>query len=793
MTESVLEILEFYRIKDYLADLTTSVLGRERVEQIAPFFKQAEIELALQEVSELKDLLDYDQSLPISGIVDIRNQLRKSEIAGNFISQSELVDVAETLAVVRRLADYFSSRYEHCPTLKRITDGLEPQQHIEAEISRCIDPDTREVKDNASPALAKLRREIDSVQEQARKKLDAIIRKLTGQNVLQDDVIAYRGGRFVLVVKEEQRRKVKGLVHDRSASGASLFVEPLESLELNNRARELRLREEKEIERILIGLTDLVRESLPEMRRNVEMLAELDCIYAKARLSQELDAIKPHLNTEGKLVLAQARHPLLLLMNRKGQEVVPLDVELDESFRTLVITGPNAGGKTVALKTMGLLTIMTQCGLHIPALPHSNIAIINSLFVDIGDQQSIESNLSTFSSHIAKIRDICENANSKSMVLVDEIGSGTDPEEGASLAMSVLDHLTAIGCITVVTTHQGALKAYAFHTDRVENGSMEFDAATLQPTYRFRVGIPGSSYAFEIARRLGLPEDIIERSRMLVGKQKNKLEDLIVELEKKIQKYTHLTREVDLKETELRGLTKLYRERSEALIKDERRLKKQAIEESEEILRRANAAVENAIREIRERKAEREAIKKSKALLQAERIEVERQKQEIEDQLNEDVSHEVPAGPISMGDRVRWQKTNSVATVLSEADKSEKVLLQAEGVRAWVPIKELVKLDDRPKPPRGGVLVKIEERSGSVNEIDLRGLRVEEAQEKVDKFLDETALSGLHEVRVIHGKGTGRLRTAIGQFLSSHPRVRSTHLGNWNEGDTGVTIVELME
>ena len=790
MTDS-LEILEFDRVKEQLADLTTCVLGRERVEQITPLFDQTAIEQALQEVSEFRDLLDYDQILPISGIVDIRSQLRKAELAGNFISPSELVEIAETLAVVRRLAKYLSSRLENCPALKSIATGLVPQKHIEAEISRCIDADTCEVNDKASPALTKIRREINSVQEQARKKLEAIVGSLSAQSVLQEDVIAFRGGRLVLVVKEEQRRKVKGLVHDRSASGASLFIEPLETLELNNRARELRIDEEKEIERILLSLTELLRESLPEMRQNVETLSELDCLYAKARLSQELDAVQPHLNVEGKLLLAQARHPLLLLLNRAEQKVVPLDVEFGESFRTLVITGPNAGGKTVALKTIGLLTVMTQCGLHIPALPHSNIAVVNSLFVDIGDQQSIESNLSTFSSHMANIRDICENASSESLVLVDEIGSGTDPEEGASLAMSVLERLTSIGSMTVVTTHQGALKAFAFRTEGVENGSMEFDVETLQPTYRFRVGIPGSSYAFEIAQRLGLPQEIIQRSRELVGEQKNKLEDLIVELETKIQKYTHLAREADLKETELRGLTKLYRERAEALRKDERKLKKQAIEESEEILRRANAAVENAIREIRERKAEREAIKKSKALLQAERAEIKRQKEEIED-LPAEYS-DVVGGPISIGDRVRWQKSNATATVLSKVDKLGKVLLQAEGVRVWVPTGELVKIDSEPQKRRGGVLVHVEKRSGSVTEVDLRGLRAEEAREKVDKFLDEAAMAGLREVRVIHGKGTGRLRTAISQFLNGHPYVRSTHLGNWNEGDTGVTIVELKE
>ena len=794
MTESVFEILEFNRITDHLADLTTSVLGRERVEKITPLYGQAKIEQALQEVSELRDLLDYDQPLPIFGIVDIRKHLHKAALVGTFLSPLELVQVSETLAVVRRLVKYFSSRSENCPAVHRIIVGLLPQKQIENEISRCIYLESREVKDSASPTLAKLRREINRVHEQARHKLNSIVRNLSSRNILQEDVIAFRGGRFVLVVKEEHRRKVKGFVHDRSGSGASLFIEPLETLELNNRARELRIQEEKEIERILVSLTDLLRQVLTAMHHNIEALSELDFLYAKARLSQELNAVKPQINSEGKLLLAQARHPLLLIMSGSDpKKVVPLDVELGESFQTLVITGPNAGGKTVALKTIGLLTIMTQCGLHIPVLPHSNIAMMKHIFVDIGDLQSIESSLSTFSSHMAKIHDICKNADPNSLVLVDEIGSGTDPEEGAALAMSVLEHLTQIGCITVVTTHQGALKAFAFRAEGVENGSMEFDVETLQPTYRFRTGIPGSSYAFEIARRLGLPQDIIQRSRELVGEHKNKLEDLLVELETKIQKYTQLTREVDLKETELRGLTKLYKERTEAIKKDERKLKKQAIEESEEILRSANAAVENAIREIREREAEREAIKKSKALLHAEQAKIEHQKQEIEDQLEETISPKAIGTSISVGDRVRWQKTNSIATVLSEVDKLGKVLLQAEGVRVRVLVNELDKIGKETKQRRGGVSIKVETRTGSAVEVDLRGLRAEEAQDKVEKFLDDAALNGLGEVRIIHGKGTGRLRAVIGKFLNNHPCVRSTHLGNWNEGDTGVTIVELKE
>ncbi len=425
----------------------------------------------------------------------------------------------QTLGTARRLHLYFASRREKTPHLNVIAARIQPREALEKEIRRCIDENTLLVKDDASPELASLRKQLSRAQNHARQKMEAMLRSLAGQGVLQENLITVRNGRLVLMVKEEYKRKVRGLVLDQSASGSSLFVEPLESLEDNNRIRELQAEEAREVERILRRIADELRAALPALELNIELLAQLDLLYAQGAFSRRLGAHAPELVNEALLDIAGGRHPLLVL--RMGEkETVPLDIALGEKYHTLIISGPNAGGKTVALKTVGLLTIMARCGLHIPALPHSRIGAINQVFASIGDQQSIDNDLSTFSSHLASLKAISSSANAGSLVLIDEIGAGTDPEEGSALAMSILERLTQSRALSLVTTHQSALKAFAYRTEGVENGSMAFDVETLKPTYQFRAGIPGSSYAFEIAGRMGLSDELISRAQELVERKR---------------------------------------------------------------------------------------------------------------------------------------------------------------------------------------------------------------------------------------------------------------------------------
>ncbi len=781
----VLQTLEFDHIRERLSTFAASPLGEELAGLVHPINDITFLEETLTQTTELRNLVDFDQPIPIDGISDIRPSLKKTKIAGSILSAVELSRVAETLAVARRLHKYFSSRKEKIITLNKLTTQLVPAKEVENEIARCIDAVSGEVKDNASPALARIRKQLSHAQVSARRKIESLLKSFSGRGMLQENVISVREGRLVLMVKEEFKRKVSGLVHDRSSSGSSLFIEPLETLEDNNRIRELLAEEQKEIQVILLSLTDLIREHLDKIALNIDVLARLDLLYAKAGFSKALNATQPELVDKYIISIQQGRHPLLLL-RMEEKNVVPLDLELGSDFRTCIISGPNAGGKTVALKTIGLLTIMVQSGLHIPALPHSKFGKIDKVFASIGDQQSIENDLSTFSSHLEDLKNISENATSQSLVLIDEIGSGTDPDEGTALAMALLERLTIQKCLTVVTTHQSALKAFAFQTDKVENASMEFDVRTLQPTYHFRVGVPGSSYAFEIAQRMGLPNDLNERARELVGSQKDKLEGLIIELENRVQHLKELEQKANIKETELRGLAKLYREMKDELDKNEKKIKRDAVHEAERIISDANASVERTIREIKESNAAQEKIKEARRNIDRERKKIQILKKEVEQ-----AELVTQATPIVKGDYVRWEKAGTKGQVVSEEDKRGRVYLQANGAKVRVPIVELKKMSSPPKPTQRVVLVKTDHHQIQSNELDLRGLRAEEAQEQVDHFLDEAILAGFQQVHVIHGKGTGRLRSQIGDFLRRHPQVQSTRLGQWNEGDSGVTVVEL--
>jgi DNA mismatch repair protein MutS2 len=661
-----------------------------------------------------------------------------------------------------------------------------PLKELENSIAKCIDTAALDVKSNATPELSSIRKSIERAQVSARKKMEAMLKSYGDQGLLQENVISVRGGRLVLVVKDEHRRKVKGLVHDQSATGSSYFIEPLSVVDDNNRVRELYSEEAKEIERILRMLTDQIREQNETIEKNLAVFAELDFIYAKARLSKALNATKPELVEQPVLSIFKARHPLLLL--RMGEKaVIPMDVSLGENIHTLIISGPNAGGKTVALKTVGLVALMTSCGLHIPAQPHSRVSLLPQIFANIGDQQSLENDLSTFSSHLQDLKEIAEKSDDRTLVLVDEIASGTDPEEGTALAIALMERLTERRTLSIVTTHQSPLKAFAFSTDGVENASLEFDVNSLLPTYFFRTGVPGSSYAFEIAQRMGLPKEMTERARQLVGSHKNKLEGLLLELEERTQNYKELQREASIKETEYKGLLKLYQERNEALKKETNAIKRQALQDAEALIKESNAKVEQAIREIRESNARKENVKAARENLQQQKEKIERVKKEIP------AEHVAPVDsePVENGDFVTWQTTGGTGQVISDVDKKGRVMVQFDGgMKASVPMNELIK-NTKKRKTRGRVRFNVESEKRYTNELDIRGMLGEDAVNELEHFLDEAMLAGFGEVQVIHGKGTGKLRKHVSQYLQRHPQVIAFRLGYWNEGDSGVTVVEL--
>ncbi len=790
MITNLFATLEFDKILDHVTQFSVSPLGKTLILQIQPLSDVNLVKQHLGEVSELRDILDFDDPFPIGGLQDITHELKKSHVTGNFLLPEELGRVVQTLEVARKINFYFQDRTEKYPRLSQVSKHIHAFKSIEKEITRCVDTSSFEIYDNASPNLHRIRRSIATLEQQIRKKMETMMSSLARKGYLQESLLSVREGRLVLMIKDEYKNRVQGLIHDQSSTGSTLFIEPIETLGLNNQIRAMKIEERREIEAILKHLTGMIREQLPAIQETVNALANIDFIYAKARFSQEINGSEPSINQTNRLDIVKGKHPLLVLRHDAARPVIPLDVRIGENFSTLVISGPNAGGKTVTLKTIGLLCLMANSGLHIPADPTSDIVIFNNIFAGIGDQQSIENDLSTFSSHVARLRDIVERVTASDLVLIDEIGSGTDPDEGAALAVAILEKLTTIACITVVSTHLGALKIFAHETPAVENGSMEFNRETLQPTYHFRLGIPGSSYASEIAKRWGLPDEIILRARELVGSKKNRFENLLEDLESRLQKYRSLSEAASIKQTELDGLLKLYRQKYDEISSNEKKLKKQAIEESDQIVQQANKAIEQAIKKIREEQASREAIKTAHELINQEKQKIRQERKHIEKTPIETPLPRKSIEKATIGAEVFWADYQLNGTILSEPDAEGRVLIQTDGMKVKVPVKDLSSASHK-KEKTSFADVKVTYEKLQSNELDLRGFRVDEALIEVDKFLDEAILSGLNEVYIIHGKGTGALMKAIHEFLDRHRRVKSKGFPKWNLGDTGMTVVEL--
>jgi len=787
-----IQLLEFDKILEPIAASALSPISAEEIYALRPLSGRQQIQQRLDELTEMRAVIDYDEHLPLSNMADLRPALQQLRLAGRALEIRQLIELAQFLGCARRVRGYLTARREKYPLLSAIAQPVTPMQDLETAIENAISFTDGSVKDSASPTLARLRKEIRRAMTETRERLQGMLKKLAARDMLQEEVITMREGRLVLMLKDEYRHRVPGLVHDESASGRTLFVEPMESVEMNNRVRQLQSAEREEIERILLELSNRLRLNLAGLQTNLTRLVQIDVIHAKAQFSRQLDCYAPQLDLHGQLKLVKARHPVLLLTadRRKGRDsVVPLDLELGGETVTLILTGPNAGGKTVTLKTIGLLALMTNCGLHIPGQPDTQMPLFSRLFVDIGDRQSIEDDLSTFTSHMARVVEILQQAQAGDLVLMDEIGSGTDPEAGAALAMAILQELTQRRCTTIVTTHHGALKTFAHETSGAANGSMAFDGETLRPTYQFRPGVPGASYAFEIAERLGLQKEVIAAASQWVGQEKGNIENLLAELDHKLIEQRETAEKLKREETRFTALAKLYEERTATLKAQERELKQKALAESEAILQRANAAVEKAVRDIREQAASREAIQHAKKELLAVQTEIVQEKRQI---VKEPPAPEKPLQEVRPGMKVNWRKQNTIATVLEAPDASRRVLIEVGTLRARVPLSEL-QSHDAPTPQKLEALARLTsfETPATLPEIDLRGSRVDEALAIVDKFLDEALLAGWNEVRLIHGKGTGALRQNIWNFLKKHPQILRFHEAAMGEGDYGVTVVKL--
>ena len=792
-----LQVLEYEKIKEIIADFTLSPLGGERALTAAPVDDRALIERWLDETMEMVCALESGDLPSMSGIRDIRDHLTSAGYEGAILPAQALLEVARLLDCAVRLKTHFDAKgNDGYQRLRSLAEGITPVEEVAKEIGEKILPEG-EIRDEASRTLASIRKRIISTERLLEERINQCITLFSRENMLQITQATIRNNRPVLPVKSNFKKTVKGIIHDRSASGETVYIEPLAIVDVNNRIGELRLEEKKEIEKILKILTAMIRERLEDIRRDVSILQDFDYLYGKAKLSIRLRCSRPELSNSGDFHLHSARHPLLEIYiatghggkdDRSPESVVPLDITLGDKFDALVITGPNTGGKTVALKTVGILHLMVQSGIPIPADEGSRLGIFEDIFADIGDEQSLESNLSTFSSHIANIITILSMAGSRSLVLLDELGVGTDPEEGIALSIEVIRHLLENDVKILSTTHFGAIKAFAQKHPRIENASMEFDPEKLQPTYRLRIGIPGSSYGIMISSKLGMPEEITRKAISSLGTDNLRTDRLIQRLEKKIREEEEVVISLEREKSMIEKMKADYRHRFDEVEKRERALKKRASKEVLEIVDAYRKKLEHVVAEIRKSGAERESIKSA-------RNTILRVREEVEKQL-------APDAEIVADEEIYWPMEGEV--VLVESLKSRGVVNRIDRnagvIQVQINNKKIDVAAGSIRPLSGEeagkipvrVMVHYDTPETISPEIDLRGSRVDEITTSLDRYIDQALLSGLSSVRIIHGKGSGRLREKVRELLRKDSRVTDFRLGEWNEGGDGVTIVTLI-
>ncbi|GIV16868.1 MAG: endonuclease MutS2 [Armatimonadota bacterium] len=772
MNTHTLKVLEYDAIRQKLAAHCATPMGAERARQVSPSTDIDLIRLRLQQTSEARRLIDLAEEMSLRGAQDVRSAVSLAR-AGGVLTPEVLLSIADTLETARRLRVFLLAREEQCPALCVLARQLEPLPDVVSEIRRCLREDAT-VDDSASAELTRIRQRLRHLHSRITERLQATLNSARIRNMLQEPVITMRGDRYCLPVKAEYRVQFGGIVHDVSASGATLFMEPQEVVDLGNQIREAQIAEQNEVERILAELSALVGKQCDALLLTCDALGELDFINARALLSAEWDAVEPALNTQGKIRLRKARHPLL------KPPVVPIDVELGERFRILLITGPNTGGKTVTLKTVGLLTLMMQSGLHVPADSGTETAVFEKVFADIGDEQSIEQSLSTFSGHITNIAGTLPHCDERTLVLLDELGAGTDPAEGAALAQAILDYLLARRSRVMATTHYGELKSYAYARQGVQNASVEFDIQTLRPTYHLRIGTPGSSHAIVIAQRLGLPQSVIETARARLAGRETEAASIMRRLEEEQRALEQDRFTVDRERQEVENLRTQLQQRLEKLEEERQRLREQVAQEVQERLQQILQQAEEAYRRLREQPRENRQAQEAR-----------QQVRQAAEQMKRLLTSPAPApvrAEIREGDIVRVTTLNVTGTVLQMTEK--EAVVQAGAIRVTVPREALRRVEEKPTArPVVSVPVNLARTASISPEIMLRMQRVEEALANLERYLDEAYAAGLEQVRVIHGKGTGTLRQAVREYLRTHPLVASYRSAEPAEGGDGVTVV----
>lgn len=781
-------VLEYIKILNKLSDYTNSEEVKKRIHALTPYKDLNDAKAAQKETSESVSALLKLGSPPVSlAVPNITASVKRSEIGG-ILNTKDLLSVSRVLYAARRMKSYLTELPENFEVLNRIASGLVNIKSLEENINSAILSET-EIADDASGELLSIRRRMRTLNSKIKDSLNSMIHSSHYQKYLQDALVTMRSDRYVIPVRSEYRNEIPGIVHDTSSSGATLFIEPMNVVNANNEIRDLSNREEQEIEKILISLTALVSEQAGIIASDYELLADLDFIFCKGKLSLDYNGSEPLLNNEGIIELKRARHPLI-----SPEAVVANDIYLGENFDTLVITGPNTGGKTVTLKTIGLFSLMAAAGLHLPVCDGSRAAIFSKVFADIGDEQSIEQSLSTFSSHMVNIVSILQNTDSNTLALFDELGAGTDPTEGAALAISILEHLKFCNVKTVATTHYSELKLFALSTERVENASCEFDIDSLRPTYKLLIGMPGKSNAFSISRRLGLDELILDRANELLSEEDIKFEDVITDLEQNRAKAQsekeyaeRMRREITVLKSQLENERIKIKENKARILEDARREAKilimDAKDEANEIIRDLEHMRIHGEKNISEK------ISKSRERLKNKEESIDSQMQKVQKPRK---AHREPPKNLKAGDTVKIISMDQEASIIKPPGKDGMARVEAGIFKMDVHVSNLALLKEPSAPQKGRTVNMVSSKTKNVSaQVDVRGQTLDEALMNVDKFLDDSCLAGTGTITIIHGKGTGVLRKGIQDMLKRHKYVKSYRNGTFGEGEMGVTIVEL--
>ena len=788
MQNRTLKNLEYNKIISLLSSNCVTYIGKEIAEKLLPSNDIETVQMLQTETKEAYSFSLRKNSVPLSPIANLENIINKLNVGGG-LNIEELLTIATTLKISREIKEYYKNDdIDGIEILNNYFEAIYTNRNLESEIFRCIKTDT-ELDDYASPMLHKIRKQIHDAENKIKDKLNNLIHSSSTSKYLQDAVVTFRNGRYVIPVKQEYKNEINGLVHDSSASGSTIFIEPTSIFNINNEIKELQLKEKTEIERILALLSQMVSPITNELQENTILIGKIDFAFAKAKLAFDMDAFMPKLNDRGYINLKKAKHPLL-----NPKTVVPIDVWLGDKFNCLVITGPNTGGKTVTLKTVGLLTLMTEAGLHIPASESSEISVFDNVYTDIGDEQSIEQSLSTFSAHMTNIVNITDNITKKDLVLIDELGSGTDPVEGSALARAILSYLHDFDCRTIATTHYSELKTFAMQKNGMENACCEFDFEKLTPTYKLLIGVPGRSNAFLISKKLGLSDKILVDASAYISEENVKFEDILTNIEqdkKAIKEQKELSDKMlyeakTIKETAQKTKDDILQKKADILAK--------AKIEARDILLNAEEEANQIIKDLIE-------IKTTSSKDQYKKAEENRQKikksiSEIQKDLlapKESTSNSLKVSEILKGMEVYVPTIDQNVTVVSLPDKNGNVVVQSGLIKLTMHISNIEKpkrnLTNKNTVQRNRTSVKKSQNIST--EINLLGMTVDEATAVLEKYIDDAYLSGLHEIRIVHGKGTGLLRKGVQSYLKSNPHVSEFRLGVYGEGDSGVTIAML--